>query len=136
MCISARIATAAVALLATISFAPWAWATDLNGAWAADSSVCSKVFVKGGNKISFTPDAELYGAGLLIEGNQATGSFQKCRIKSTRADGDILHVVAACSTGIMVSDTQATVKVVDNNHITLTVVGPGEIGFPLIRCSM
>ena len=136
MCISARFAPAALALLTTVSFTPWAWAVDLNGAWAQDSSVCSKVFMKGDNKISLTPNAELYGSGILIEGKQATGSFQKCRVKSTRSDGNILRVLAACSTGVMVSDTEVTVKVVDENNITLTLDGPDPIEHSLIRCSM
>src|SRR5215470_1290450 len=102
MRISARFAAVALPILATTSFAPSARAIDLNGAWAEDHSVCSKVFVKGGNKLSFAPNAELYGSGVLIEGKEATGSFQKCRIKSTRVDGKFLHLVASCSTGVMV----------------------------------
>jgi hypothetical protein len=136
MRISARFALAALALSITVSFAPRARSADLNGAWAQDHTVCTKVFVKGGNKIVFTPNAELYGSGVLIEGKQATGSFQKCRIKSTRADGDVLHVPAACSTGVMISDTEVTVKVVDENNIRLTLDGPDPIEHSLVRCSM
>jgi len=136
MGISGRFALAALALSITVPFPHWARAADLNGAWAQDPTVCSKVFVKGGNKILFSPNAELYGSGVLIEGKQATGSFQKCRIKSTRADGDILHILAACSTGVMVSDTEVTVKVVGENNITLTLVGPDPIEHSLVRCSM
>jgi hypothetical protein len=136
MSMSARFASIALALLTTVFFAAWARATDLNGAWAQDHTVCSKVFVKGNNKTSFTPDAELYGSGLLIEGRQATGTFQKCRIKSSRTDGNILHILAACSTGVMVSDTEVTVKVVDDNNIALTLDGPDPIEHALVRCSM
>ena len=136
MGISARFTLAALALSITVSFPHWARPADLNGAWAQDRTVCTKVFVKGGNKILFTPDAELYGSGMLIEGKQATGSFQKCRVKSTRAVGDVLHVLAACSTGVMVSDTEVTVQVVDENNITLTLDGPDPIEHSLVRCSM
>ena len=93
MSISARFAPVALAF-AFVSFTPWTGAADLNGAWAQNHTVCSKVFVKGGNKISFTPNAELYGSGVLIEGKTATGTFQKCRIKSSRADGNTLHILA------------------------------------------
>lgn len=142
MCISARFTPAALALLTTVSFADLARATDLNGAWAQDSSVCSQVFVKRDNKILFKPNAELYGSGVLIEGKQATGSFQKCQIKSTRADGNTLHVVATCSTGVMVSDTQFRVKIIDDDNITLALAGPDQLAgpvqmeSPLVRCSM
>jgi hypothetical protein len=136
MSIMARFAPAALALLTMLSFSPWADASDLNGAWAEDHSVCSKVFVKGGSKILFTPDAELYGSGVLIEGRQATGTFQKCRIKSSRTDGNILHILAACSTGVMISDTEVTVKVIDDNNIALTLDGPDPMEHALVRCSM
>ena len=38
--------------------------------WASDPSVCSNVFVKNNNRISFAPDAELYGGGFIVEGAQ------------------------------------------------------------------
>jgi hypothetical protein len=136
MGIWARFKSAALALLTAVSLTPWARAADLDGAWAEDHTVCSKVFVKEGNKILLAPNAELYGSGMLIEGKQATGSFQKCRVKSTRAVGDVLHVLAACSTGVMVSDTEVTVQVVDENNITLTLDGPDPIEHSLVRCSM
>jgi len=136
MRISGRFAPPVLAVLATVCFTSWVGAADLNGAWAQDHTVCSKVFVKGSNKISFTPNAELYGSGVLIEGKTAIGSFQKCRIKSSRHDGNILHLVAACSTGVMVSDTEVTVKVVDNNNITLILDGTDPIEHSLVRCLM
>jgi len=136
MCILARFASAALALFTMLSFTPWGRAADLNGAWAQDPTVCSTVFVKNGNKILFTPNAELYGSGVLIEGKTATGTFQKCRIKSSRADGNTLHILAACSTGVMVSDTEVTVKVVDDNNITLTLDGPDPFEHSLVRCAM
>jgi len=136
MCISARFASAALALLTTVFVIPGAGAADLNGAWAQDHTVCSNIFVKSGNKILFTPNAELYGSGVLIEGKTATGTFQKCRIKSSRVDGDTLHILAACSTGVMVSDSKVTAKVLDENNITLTLDGPDPIEHALVRCSM
>src|SRR6266536_4625008 len=83
-------------LLGTVSFSPSIQAADLNGAWASDASVSSKVFVKNGNKISFTPDAELYGAWLIVEGNRATGAFQKCNVKSMKDDGVNVHGTQGC----------------------------------------
>jgi hypothetical protein len=120
-------------LLGTASFSHSIQAADLNGAWASDASVCSKVFVKNGTKISFTPDAELYGAGLIVEGNRATGAFQKCKIKSMKDDGVNVHVIAACSTGVMVSDAQFTVKIIGDNQITLSST---NMEAPLVRCAL
>jgi hypothetical protein len=123
-------------LIATASFSPSAQAVDLNGAWASDASVCKKVFVKNNNKISLTPDSELYGGGLIVEGNRAIGAFQKCTIKSMKNDGVNVHLIAACSTGVMVSDVQLTVKVVGDNQITLNSAEPVNIETPYVRCAL
>jgi len=42
----------------------------------------------------------------------------------------------ACSTGVMVSNSEVTVKVVDDNNITLILDGPDPIEHALVRCSM
>ena len=123
-----------LALLATLSFPPSTHAADLNGAWASDASVCNKVFVKSNNRISFTPDAELYGGGFLVEGNRATGTFQKCNIKSIKDDGTDLNLLAACSTGVEVSDLKFTVKVVGRDQITVSSNGSVNITTPYVRC--
>jgi len=125
---------ALLALLATLSFSPSTHAADLNGAWASDASVCSKVFVKSNNRISFAPDAELYGGGFLVEGDRATGTFQKCNIKSIKNDGTEVHLLAACSTGVEVSNLKFTVKVVGRDQITVSSNGSVNITTPYVRC--
>ena len=96
---------ATVVVLITMS-ASSSHAADVDGAWASDATVCNNVFVKKNNKVTLTPDSELYGGGVIIEGNRVTGSFQKCNIKSLKRDGDTVHLIASCSTGVMVSDLQ------------------------------
>jgi hypothetical protein len=125
---------ALLTLLASLSFSPAAHAADLNGAWASDTSVCSKVFVKSDNRISFLPDAELYGGGFLVEGDRATGTFQKCNLKSIKDNGSEVHLTAACSTGVGVSDLQITVKVVGRDKITVSSNGSVDIATPYVRC--
>jgi hypothetical protein len=127
-------APALLALLATLSFSASTHATDLNGAWASDASVCNKVFAKSNNRVSFLPDAELYGGGFLVEGDRATGTFQKCNIKSIKNDGTDVHLTAACSTGVGVSDLQFTVKVVGHDKITVNSNGSVNITTPYVRC--
>ena len=129
-------APAALALLVVLSLPSSIEAADFNGNWASDGSVCSKVFVKKDGKVSFTPDAELYGAGLIVEGNQATGTFQKCTIKSMKNDGGEIHLIAACSTGVMVSDVPVTVKFVGEDQISLTQGGPDSFETPFVRCRL
>jgi hypothetical protein len=123
-------------LFATLSVCPSANAADINGAWASDASVCAKVFQKANNRLSFAPDSELYGGGLIVEGNRASGTFQKCVIKSMKNDGTNVHVNASCSTGVMSSDLQLTVKVLGENQITLTPGGPVGTEISYVRCSL
>jgi len=130
------LAPALLVLLAGVSLSPSTHAADISGAWASDASVCSKVFVKNNNRISFTPDAELYGGGFIVEGNRASGTFQKCNIKSIKNDGTNVHLIAACSDGVMVSDLQFTVTPVGDNQITVSSTGPVSMTNPYVRCPL
>ena len=123
-------------LVTAMAFSPSAQAAELTGAWASDASVCSKVFVKKDNKLAFTPDAELYGSGLLVEGDRVSGTLQKCKIKSMKREGGDIHLVAACSTGVMVSDFQFTVKVTGDDRITVSQAGPVSMETPYVRCPL
>ena len=129
-------ASTLLAVLATLSFSPSARGADLNGAWASDASVCNKVFVKTNNRISFAPDAELYGGGFLVEGNRATGTFQKCSIKSMKDEGADINLLASCSTGVEVSNLRFTVKVVGHDQITVSSNGAVNITTPYVRCPL
>ena len=110
-------------------------AFDLTGAWATDTSVCEKVFVKTGSKISLRQDSDLYGGGFVIDGRQIIGQIAKCSIKSTKDDGDSIKLLAACSTGVTISDQQYTVKVVNDNQITLSSPGPIDMSTGYVRCA-
>ena len=129
-----RHAPALLVLLAGVCLAPATQAADLSGAWASDASVCGKVFVKNNNRVSFAPDSDLYGGGFIVEGGRATGTMQKCSIKSMKDDGTTLQLIAACSTGVMVSDVQFTVKFVGPDRITLSQPGPVNMETPYVRC--
>ena len=137
MSTSSCFAPALLVLMGAISLSPATHAADISGAWASDPSVCSKVFVKNNNRISFAPDAELYGGGFIVEGERATGTFQKCNIKSMKNDGTNVHLVAACSDGVMVQDLQFTVKRVGDNQITVSTAGPvNNMENPYVRCPL
>jgi len=129
-------ATTLPLLFAAMFSSPSTQAADFNGAWATDASVCSKVLVKKDDKVSLTPDAELYGGGLIVEGSRVTGTFQNCRIKSRKDDGANFHFVAACSTGVMVSELQVTAELVGDDKMTLSVAGPVSIETTYVRCSL
>ena len=127
---------ALLSLPVMLSLSVSALAADMNGAWASDASVCSKVFVKNNDRISFAPNAELYGGGFIVEGNRASGTFQKCNIKSRKDDGTNIHIIAACSDGIMIQEMKFAVKLVGADQITLTLAEPQSVESPFVRCRL
>ena len=111
-------------------------AADLNGAWAIDASTCGKVFTKESNKLAFKQDADVYAGGLIVQGKQVTGTFQKCRIKSLHDDGPNLRVIASCSDGVAFSDVAFDLKISGENSMTLSSKEPVPVEMPYVRCSM
>jgi hypothetical protein len=111
-------------------------AADLNGAWTIDTSACSDVFTKENNKLAFKQDADLHAGGIIVQGKQITGTFQKCTVKSMRDDGPNVRVIASCSDGVAVSDVEFDVKISGDNKITLSSKEPVPVEMPYVRCSM
>ena len=111
-------------------------AADLNGAWTVDGSACDKVFTKENNKLAFKQDADLHAGGLIVQGKQITGTFQKCTIKLLRDDGSNVQVIASCSDGVAVSDVAFDVKISGENTITLSSKEPVPVEMSYVRCSM
>ena len=113
-----------------------AYAADLNGAWTDDASACGEVFTKKNNKLAFKRDADLHAGGLIVEGKQITGTFQKCTVKSFHDDGSNVQVIASCSDGVAVSDVAFDVKITGENRITLSSKAPVPVEMLYVRCSM
>jgi hypothetical protein len=111
-------------------------AADLNGAWTIDTASCGKVFTKVNNRLAFKPDADLHAGGLIVQGKQVSGTFQKCTIKSLQDDGSNVKVIAACSDGVSVSDVAYDVKFSGENNITLSSKGPVPMEMLYVRCSL
>src|SRR5215831_4695460 len=86
-------------------------AADLNGAWTIDASACGDMFIKENNKLAFKQDADLHAGGIIVQGKQITGTFQKCTIKSLHDDGTSVQVIASCSDGVAISDVAFDVKI-------------------------
>ena len=61
-------------LLCHLSLGAPAEGADFTGAWTTDTSVCNRVFVKSGARISFTKDSELLGGGLIFQGKEIQGT--------------------------------------------------------------
>lgn len=113
-----------------------AQAADLNGAWTVDTASCGQVFTKENDKLAFKPDADLHAGGLIVQGRQITGTFQKCTVKSFHDDGPNVQVVASCSDGVAVSDVTFDVKISGDNRITLSSKEPVPVEMRYVRCSM
>ena len=111
-------------------------AADLSGAWAIDGSNCGRVFTKENNKLAFKRDADFDAGGLIVQGKQVTGTFQKCTIESLHDEGPALQVIAACSDGVTVSDVAFDVKVTGENRMTLSSQKPVPVEMSYVRCSM
>ena len=111
-------------------------AADLNGAWAIDASTCGKVFTKENNKLAFKKDADIDAGGLIVQGKQITGTFQKCTVKSSHHDGSDVQVTASCSDGVAFSDTTFDVKISGENKITLSTKEPVPTEMTYVRCPL
>jgi hypothetical protein len=90
---------------------------DLTGAWTTEASLCNKVFVKSGSRVSFAKDSELVGSGLIFQGKEIKGTGASCRIVTTKNDGDVTRMVLACATIIMHFEQEFSVRRVNADEI-------------------
>jgi hypothetical protein len=125
--------SAALGVVALFASAP-APALDLTGAWASDPGSCGKLFAKKGAATVFKGNSDLYGNGFIVAGNQIRSPFTRCRVTAKKEDGSAIHLLAACSTDIMLSNVQFSLKVVDDNTIIRHFPGLEEIEVQYSRC--
>jgi len=109
-------------------------ALDLNGAWASDAENCAKVFTRKGTQITFTDMSDVFGGGFIIEGDQITGKFARCRIKAKKDDGKTIHLVAACASDIMLQAVQFSLREIDANNVTRLFPGMDGMEIKYARC--
>jgi len=76
-------------------FSVAAYSFELDGAWANNSSVCGKIFVKRNAKLIIAKDADRYGSGCIVDGNQVRGN-----IKSRKEEAGLVHLITSCSTDV------------------------------------
>ncbi|UGX96612.1 hypothetical protein G6321_00016290 [Bradyrhizobium barranii subsp. barranii] len=111
-------------------------AADLNGAWTIDASACGQIFTKENNRLAFKKDADLHAGGLIVQGRQVTGTFEKCTVKSLRDDGPNMRIIASCSDGVSISDITFDLTFSGENNITLSSKEPVPVQMPYVRCPM
>ena len=111
-----------------------AQAIELNGAWANDQAVCSKVFARQGNSVVVARDADSYGSGFVVKDGQIRGSIATCAIKSRKEDGTVLHLHTTCSTDVALQDVQFSIRPDNADKITRIFVGLPELDRTYYRC--
>ena len=130
-----RLALVGIFAASWMAFGNPAFAVDLNGQWATDTSVCNKVFAKKGDTISFAQDSDQYGGGFILEGNKVRGQLQTCIIKARKEEGNLVNFIAACASDIMASNVQFSARIIDDNTIMRIFPGMGDdLGMKYSRC--
>ena len=132
--LSTNTASAALLLAASMTISGSAAAFDLDGAWASDADNCAKVFVRKGSQVTFTDMSDVYGGGFIIDGDQITGKFARCRIKARKDDGKTINLVAACATDIMLQNVQFSLREADANNVIRMFPGMENMEIKYTRC--
>jgi len=127
-------ALAALLVGESLAISGSAIAFDLNGPWASDADNCAKVFVRKGAQVSFADMSDVYGGGFIIEGDQITGKFARCRIRTKKDDGKTINLVAACASDIMLQNVQFTLREVDANTVIRMFPGMEGMEITYARC--
>ncbi|WP_375782658.1 hypothetical protein ACE10Z_22135 [Bradyrhizobium sp. Pha-3] len=115
-----------------------ALAFDLAGAWATSANQCGKVFARKGraNQVTFTNFSGVYGGGFIAEADRLRGKFENCKIKSRKDDSKDINIIVGCASGIMVSNVQFFLKVVDDDTITREFPGIEGMQVSYHRCKL
>ena len=113
-------------------------AFDLTGAWATSADQCGKIFARKGRarQVTFTNFSGVYGGGFIAEPNRLRGKYENCSIKSRKDDGENINIVVSCASGIMLSNVQFFVKVVDDDSVTRLFPGIEGMEVTYHRCKI
>ena len=109
-------------------------AFDLNGAWVSDADNCAKVFARKGAQVIFTELSDVFGGGFIIEGDQITGKYARCRIKTKKNEGANINLLAACASDIMLQNVQFSLREVDANTVIRMFPGISGMEIKYARC--
>lgn len=127
-------AVAALLVAASLAASGSATALDLNGAWASDAENCGKVFERKGTQVVFTEMSDVFGGGFIVEGDQITGKFARCRIKAKKDDGKTINLIAACASDIMLQSVQFSLRELDANNVIRDFPGMEGVEIRYARC--
>jgi hypothetical protein len=54
------------------------------------ATICAKVFVGMGSQVTFTEMSDVYGGGFIVEDDQITGKFARCRVKARKFEANTI----------------------------------------------
>jgi hypothetical protein len=113
-------------------------AFEFTGAWATSAEQCSKVFARKGraSNVNFTNFSGVYGGGFIAEADRLKGKFENCKIKSRKESGQTINLVVACASGIMLSNVQLFLRVIDDNTISREFPGIEGMDVKYHRCQI
>ena len=121
-------------LMSTLLLSSIVRGENLAGLWATDARNCDRIFIKSGRGFSLAKDADLYGSGFIIDGSKIVTQMARCDIKTSKQDGAITHLIAACATDLMLSNVQASFKIVNKDRILRVFPAASEMEIPFERC--
>jgi hypothetical protein len=126
----------AAAMVAGLNGPRQVGAVDISGAWASSADECSNVFVRRGRakQIEFTALSDQHGGGFIVEADRLRGKFARCKIKSRKEDGDTVNIIAGCTTDIMLSNVQFSLKMLEPNKISRIFPGIEDMAISYHRC--
>ena len=113
-------------------------AFDLTGASAPYVEQCGKVFAQKDERTrslsQISPGS--MAAGLSLSPTACRGKFENCSIKSRKDDGQNVNIVVSCASGIMVSNVQFFLKVIDDDSVTRLFPGIEGMEVTYHRCKI
>jgi hypothetical protein len=113
-------------------------AFELAGAWATSAEQCGKVFARKGraNQVNFTTFSGAHGGGFIADASHLSTKFKRCLIKSKKESDQTINLVVTCASGVMLSNIQFFLKVLDDNSITREFPGMEGMEETYHRCQI
>jgi len=86
--------------------------------------------------VNFTNFSGVYGGGFIAEADRVRGKFENCSVKSRKESGQTINLVVACASGIMLSNVQFFLKVIDDDTISREFPGMEGTEVKYHRCKI
>ena len=121
-------------LVSAVFLAPVAKANEVDGAWSTRIDECANIFVKRDNQTYLAERADFYGSGFVVTGKTIRGKIATCKILSVKKTGTKVKLQAACTTDIMITNSNFDLDFVEPNKVIRTFPGIPEMNTPYYRC--